>query len=178
MWITFIRHGNTDKENSGDGPLTKKGIKQAKALARRLKKESFDEFYCSDMKRAKQTSEIVAKKIKINSEIKNCLNEFKTETLKKDNSDWTKEEKQSFERLNSFLEEISKNPDEDRKILIIAHGIVNRIILSKFIGLDISKTLFFRQRETGINRIYWIEKFKNWRVAVWNDICHISKRLK
>ena len=60
MEIIFIRH--TEKEEVGEDPyLTKRGIKQAKHLANRLKKEKFSEFYCSDMNRAKQTSEIVSK---------------------------------------------------------------------------------------------------------------------
>ena len=38
-------------------PLTKKGLKQAKAVAQRLKNYEFDEIFCSDLTRAKQTCE-------------------------------------------------------------------------------------------------------------------------
>jgi len=51
MKITFIRHA--EKEETGEDPyLTKKGVKQAKYLAKKLRREKFDEFYCSDMNRA------------------------------------------------------------------------------------------------------------------------------
>ena len=63
MEIIFIRHA--EKEETGEDPyLTKKGIKQAKHLSKRLKKDKFNEFYCSDMNRAKQTAEIVSKEIR------------------------------------------------------------------------------------------------------------------
>ena len=59
MEVIFIRH--TEKNETGEDPyLTKKGVKQAKRLSKKFKKEKFDEFYCSDMKRAKQTAEIIA----------------------------------------------------------------------------------------------------------------------
>ena len=44
MELIFIRHA--EKEKTGEDPyLTKKGIKQAKHLSKRLKKGKFDEFY-------------------------------------------------------------------------------------------------------------------------------------
>ena len=73
MEIIFIRHA--EKEETGEDPyLTKKGIKQAKHLAKKLKKEKFKEFYCSDMNRAKQTAKIISKKIRIAPKIEKSLN--------------------------------------------------------------------------------------------------------
>ena len=168
MELTFIRH--TEKEETGEDPyLTKKGIKQAKHLAKRLKKEYFDEFYCSNMNRARQTAEIVSKKIKIKPKIKDSLNEFKAETVKKDKSKWKKEEKTHHKNLISLLKKISKYPQSNKSVLIIAHGITNRVILSYFLGLDLKKIIQFRQSEGGVNSIYWVEKFKNWRLRIWND---------
>lgn len=61
MRLFIVRHGET-KENTLSimqgqihGTLTRKGILQAKKLARRLKKEKFDAVYCSDLKRTKDT---------------------------------------------------------------------------------------------------------------------------
>jgi probable phosphoglycerate mutase len=177
MEILFVRH--TEKEEVGEDPyLTKKGEKQAEHLANKLKKEDSSEFYCSDMNRAKQTAEIVAKTIKIEPRIEKSLNEFESETLKKNKCSWNKEEKDHYDRLISFLKKITKMPDDKKSVLIIAHGITNRIILSYFLGLNLKKLIQFRQAEGGINSIYWVEKFKNWRLKIWNDNNHIPERLK
>ncbi len=177
MEIIFIRHA--EKEEIGEDPyLTKRGIKQAKYLANRLQKEKFNEFYCSDMNRTKQTSEIVSKKIKMKPKIVESLNEFKSEVLKKDKSKWNREEKKHYNELISFLKRISKKGNDKKSILIIAHGITNRVILSYFLGLSLKEIVTFRQSEAGVNTIYWIEKFKNWRLNLWNDNHHVPSNLR
>ena len=65
--MILIRHGesngNVMKKFSGfqDVELTEKGIWQAKRLAQRLKNLKVDKVYCSDLKRAHHTAEIVFK---------------------------------------------------------------------------------------------------------------------
>jgi len=177
MNITFIRH--TEKEETGEDPyLTKRGIKQAEHLAERLAKDNFNEFYCSDMNRAKQTAEIISKKIKINPKIEKSLNEFESEVIKESKNKWNKEEKSHYNKLKSFLRKLTKNLEANKSALIIAHGITNRMILSHFLGLNLKKIFPFRQSEGGINSIYWAEKFKNWRLKIWNDNNHIPEELR
>ncbi len=177
MEIIFIRHA--EKEKTGEDPyLTKKGIKQVKHLVNKIKKENFSEFYCSNMNRAKQTAEIVSKKIKIRPKIEKSLNEFGSEMLIKSKNKWDREERNHYNKLISFLKKITKTHTEKKSILIIAHGLTNRIILSYFLGLNLKRVIQFRQAEGGINSIYWFEKFKNWRLNVWNDNNHIPKRLR
>jgi broad specificity phosphatase PhoE len=63
--ITIVRHGATKYSNQkprilqgqSDTDLNEEGIEQAKALARRLRKEKFDMIYSSDLLRAKTTVE-------------------------------------------------------------------------------------------------------------------------
>lgn len=177
MEIIFIRHAEKDK--TGEDPyLTKRGVKQSKYLAKKLKKDKFNEFYCSDMNRAKQTAKIISKKIRIAPKIEKSLNEFESEMITKNKNKWNKEEKKHYNKLISFLKKITKNPDEDKLVLIISHGLTNRIILSYFMNLNLKRTIQFRQGEGGVNSIYWIEKFKNWRLKIWNDNNHIPKRLR
>ena len=63
--LILIRHGESDGNvqrmfcGFKDVELTKKGIYQAERLAYRLKGLPVDEVYCSDLKRAKHTAEIV-----------------------------------------------------------------------------------------------------------------------
>ncbi len=177
MELIFIRHA--EKEKTGEDPyLTKKGIKQVKHLANRLRKENFGGFYCSDMNRAKQTAKIVSKQIKIKPKIEKSLNEFKSEMLIKNKNKWDRKEKKHFKELTTFLKKITKKPNDKKSILIIAHGITNRIILSYFLGLNLKKIIQFRQVEGGFNSIYWVKKFKNWRLKIWNDNNHVPKRLR
>ena len=64
--LIIIRHGETvwnvegKKQGQFDSPLTSLGIKQAKALARRLTEEPFTALYASDLGRAYKTAEYIA----------------------------------------------------------------------------------------------------------------------
>jgi len=178
MDIIFVRHA--EKEGIGENPpLTMRGIKQAKYLARKMKKLGrFDEFYCSNMNRAKQTADIVSKKIKMKPKIEESLNEFESELLLKNKSKWKKDQKTHYNSLIFFLKKITKKPGEKKVILIIAHGITNRMILSYFLNLNLGGIIRFRQSESGINSVYWAEKFKNWRLKLWNENSHLPERLK
>ena len=68
MRVYLVRHGqstahDTGKRQSPDSSLSQKGISQARLLARKIKKwgVSFDRVFSSDLARAKQTAEIIAK---------------------------------------------------------------------------------------------------------------------
>lgn len=175
MRIVFIRHA--EKEEIGeDSNLTKKGMVQAKKLGKRIKKEKikFDYFYCSNLNRAKQTAEIISKEIKIKPKIEQSLNEFKSDFIKSNKRKGSKEDKKHYIRLISFLKKITSHPNLDKRVLIVAHGMTNRIILAFFTGIDLKNSIKFTQKETAMNSIYWVEKYKNWRVSYWNDDRHVS----
>lgn len=65
--ICLVRHGETvwNREQRLQGhqdiPLTDKGREQARAVARRLSTEPWDLVYSSDLSRARETAEIIAK---------------------------------------------------------------------------------------------------------------------
>ncbi len=177
MKIILVRHG--EKESEGENPsLTKKGVKQATSLAKKLKKIKFDKFYCSDLNRAKQTAEIVSKKIKLKPKIEISLNEFESSDIKKDLSKWDKEERERYKSLILFLNKIAKKPNEERNILIVCHGITNRIILSYLLKIPMKRTIVFFQHETCIDKLDWSEKFENWRLKKMNDYSHLPEELK
>ncbi|MBM3231270.1 class I tRNA ligase family protein [Candidatus Peregrinibacteria bacterium] len=74
--ITLVRHGETtlNLERKANGwtndMLTEKGKNDALAAAKKLKKQKFDAIVCSDLPRAKETAEIIARELdmKINGE--------------------------------------------------------------------------------------------------------------
>lgn len=67
--VYLVRHGETawNRERRFQGhqdvPLSPAGLFQAERLAQRLKSETFDAVYSSDLKRAVQTAEIVAREL-------------------------------------------------------------------------------------------------------------------
>ncbi len=69
MNIYLVRHGESELNKvsvhqTEDTPLSPEGIKQANKLAERIKKLKIDFIYSSPYKRAKQTAEIISKKLK------------------------------------------------------------------------------------------------------------------
>ncbi|HEX7083206.1 MAG TPA: histidine phosphatase family protein [Gaiellaceae bacterium] len=65
--VILARHGETDWNSQGrwqgwaDPPLNERGRQQAAALAERLRETPFDAVYTSDLRRAHETAEIVAR---------------------------------------------------------------------------------------------------------------------
>ena len=66
MRLYIVRHGETVENRDGimqghiHGTLTEEGIKQAKALAKRLAEEKIDVIYSSDLNRALDTTKAIA----------------------------------------------------------------------------------------------------------------------
>lgn len=76
MIIYLIRHGQDDTSVRGGWsscPLTDKGIAQSKGLAEELlnskEKYNIQKIYSSDLKRAKQTANIIAEKLNLSVEL-------------------------------------------------------------------------------------------------------------
>jgi len=176
MRILLVRHAEKKSDENKSG-LTKKGIKQAKRLARRLRKIKIDEFYCSSLKRAKETSKIISKKIKIEPIVEDSLNEFSLKTMREKKKSFNRDEKKELENLKDFMTEFMQHPNSKKTILIVAHGFTNRMILSQFFNLDHTKLIPLMQHETCINKFYYNPKHKNWRLNGWNDFNHLPRRL-
>ena len=181
MDIILIRHGES-KQNAGlekenfDSSLTKKGIKQAEALGRKLKKEKISKIYTSNLMRAKQTAQIISK-INNTSNIKYLegLNEYPGKHLRQR---WRWFFNKRLKELKKLIKEISKEKEKDKTILIVAHGITNRILLGYFLEIPLKKQLlFFKQHNTGVSVIHWSKLYKNWSLESMNDISHLSRRL-
>ncbi|MSS74733.1 histidine phosphatase family protein [Candidatus Pacearchaeota archaeon] len=176
MDITFIRHAEKEL-GEGDLSLSENGKKQAKNLAKRLKGEHFDEFYCSELLRSRETSQLVSETINLDPIIVPSLNEFEPSLLKIDQEIWGEKETKQYQALCSFLANFNKRGDEKKRVLIIAHGNTNRLILTILLELNLKNIIRFRLLETGISEVYWMPKFKNWRMKYWNDVSHQPKEL-
>jgi len=102
MRLIFIRHGETKKNikklthKTGDSTkLTKKGIRQIKECTPILKENKVEIIYYSPEKRAKESADIISKKIKIK-----VLKDFKERN-------WGKWEGRPWEDIKSVLDKMS-----------------------------------------------------------------------
>lgn len=183
MKILLVRHGesehNAGKTDDENSPLTKRGERQAEYLGKALKKQKIDidYIYTSNLKRSKKTGEIISKIIEV--PIKKSfegLDEYPTRYLRKRLGG-------SFslrlKRLKKFLKEIEKERDKDKTILMVAHGITNKIIVAQFIQIPLRKQLLrFSQHNTGLNILDWKKDWKNWSLRLMNDINHLPGDLR
>lgn len=151
--IYFVRHGQTDwnlekkLQGRADISLNQNGIHQAYEAKEKLKNIRFDKVFCSPLKRAKETCQIITDhKIVFDDRlIERDFGEY--EGVRKTDCDyegfWNSTKNQKFlraenvfdveKRVYAFLDEITKqNPNEN--IMIVCHGGVGLIISSYFNG--------------------------------------------
>ncbi|MFA4952732.1 MAG: histidine phosphatase family protein [Candidatus Pacearchaeota archaeon] len=181
MDIILVRHGesehNAKLSEDNDSALTKKGRKQAEYVGKKLQKIKISKIYTSGLIRAKQTAQIISKINKI-SKIKyfDGLNEYPGRYLKQK---WRWLFNKRLKLLKKLIKDISKDKKKDKTILIVAHGITNRIIIGYLLQIPLKKQLlFFRQHNTGVNILIWDNDFKNWKLESMNDISHLPERLR
>jgi|SRR3989344_516240 len=176
MKIILVRHGKHES-NEHDGNLLTEGKKQAKLLALKLKGVRLDQFYSSDLRRAKETADILEKQLKIPVIITSVLREWDSKIIKEKKDKWKKEHKDNFNRLKKFIDKLVVNKKENKNILIVAHGQLNKLVISFLMEIDLIKSISFMQDNTCINVLEWNDRFKNWRLLLLNDTSHLNKNL-
>ncbi len=183
MKILLVRHGESEHNarmtDDEDSPLTKRGKRQAEYLGKSLKKQKIDikYIYCSNLKRSKQTAEIISKIINVPiKENFGELDEYRSKYLRRKLS-------ASFNsrvrKLKRFLKEIEKEKDKNKTVLIVAHGITNRIIIGHLMRLPLRKQLLsLNQHNTGLSVLEWNKNYKDWGLRFMNDVNHLPGDLK
>lgn len=147
-------------------PLTKKGIKMAEKAAEKLQNKNINLIFASPLLRAKQTAEIVGKKLKIKPRFDKSLieigfgafnrgffNEEFTGYFNKPTEKAPKGEnyKDVLKRILNFLKEIDSKY-KNKNILIISHQAPLFILEGYVKGFSISKTIKNFPREKQINK--------------------------
>ena len=181
MKIIIVRHGESEHNigltKNKNSILTKRGKRQAEYLGKKLKKLKISKIYTSDLSRARQTAEIISKIIKV--PVKKSIEELNEYDKKHLRSKLKMLFSNRLKKLKHFLKKISKDKEKNKTILIIGHGITNRIILGFLLQIPLKKQLlFFKQHNTGINILEWNNKFKNWRLEIMNDVSHLPNTFK
>lgn len=180
MKIILVRHGES-KHNAGltedeNSSLTRKGQLQAKHLGMKLKKQKISAIYTSNLLRAKETGEIISKIIHV--PIKGHfeeLNEYRGKHLR---SKLKILFNLRLKRLRKFLKKLAKDRKKNKTILIVVHGITNRIIIGTLLQIPLKNLMRFRQYNTGLSEIYWNEEYKNWIITSMNSMEHLPARIR
>lgn len=150
MKFILVRHGETVENKKGIiqghlcGRLSKEGKNQSKILAKKLQDEKIDYIYSSDLKRAIDTAEILNTFHSLEIFKSKNLREFDfgllSGTLKKDLKSFNNSEiettKSVDKRVSSFLSSNIIRKPLNSTILIISHGGIQKMLISK-----LSKTL-------------------------------------
>jgi len=207
MLIYFVRHGESEG-NRGEfhhhpnTPLTKVGIKQAEVLAKRLSGIHFDLIYASSQFRAKQTAEIINKKLNAPIEFWDELVELRTPTeihgkkiddkdikiIKKvirsnfiqGNFKYSDEEtpNEIIGRAGRVLKHL-ETKHNNQTILCVSHCTAIKAIVAKVIfGNKLSPDTLLKMRDrlfvqnTGITICEKSEKY-DWTLNTWNDMSHV-----
>lgn len=175
--ITLIltRHGETDWNRQGklagsnDLPiLTNEGLKQASALAIKLKNFNIETIYRSKLKRAIQTASIISKTLGKRVKFSSALNERSWGKL--EGKEWQKNKKrlvQMYEsnktsrprggetfkefkkRILEYVENILEK-NEGKTILLVTHGGVIRTIIKIFKNIPEEEMENFRVYNTSL----------------------------
>ena len=206
MKLYLIRHGQTGYNASSlhqheNVELSKLGEKQAEILTKRFSKIPIDVIYSSPLKRAKDTAEIINKKLKKKVIYVDFLKEWKnpSEVIDKSISDpkvkkiheltyknrndhfWHYSDEENFiefrERVLEFFNVLEKTKKEN--ILAVTHGGPIRIIIfSMMLGSNIDGDDFrkfkstFRLNNTGITLCE--KENGHWVVQTLNDHSHLG----
>ncbi len=209
MNLYLVRHGeskgNVDKLHEGhDEGLTGEGSRQAHAVAKRFDKIRVDYILSSTLIRARQTAEIINRRVKKPIEHTELLSEVKrpSELAGREEDDpqaqriwkllqenyhdetYRYSDEETFEdfkwRVTEFLSySLTLNRDN---ILCVTHGITLRMIVSlTLFGENLNSYEFEKIAShlstinTGITICTFEEEEAKWKLLTWNDHAHLGE---
>ena len=198
--VILIRHGETEWNLSGrwqghaDSALSERGVSQAVALGERIKKESIDHFYTSDLERAQHTSRLVGEPSGWVAEPMESLRErdlgvleglttdemidkFPNEyqSFRNDGSDYQIPDGESFrqfyERCSQALEEVSFR-HSGKRIGLVTHGGFLGAIFRYVLKIPLDAERNYVLLNCSVNRLEKTDK--GWNLISWGDIAHLD----
>lgn len=206
--IYFVRHGETDfnaqhLNQDGTALLSKKGLKQADALAERLRHLSFDRLIVSDYTRTRQTVAPLLEHVSLVPEYTALVRETKRPSqfvglsnkspeyhayLELSNThihkpDWHFADEENFydivARIRNFFDLINQY---DGDTVVVSHGrfiifVMMYVILNGELTPDdwLASMHGFATTNTGITVIGFTEDYNRWIVNTYNDHAHFAE---
>ena len=199
MRLYLVRHGQTDwnhqKRAQGhtDRPLDDIGLEQAKRTAIAFLDHPVERILTSDLLRASQTAEAIAKKVKVPHEITPKLRErgfgewegqnfaeiairfgFEADFKGVTRNEITPPGGESFvdvwNRIQSVVEDVRKRNEDT---VIVAHGGTCSLLMAMFLGGDVSLSNSFRFSNACINELE-PRPDGGMRLVRYNDVSHLA----
>lgn len=198
--IYLTRHGQTEwnlekrLQGHGNSPLTEFGLNRAKELSKRIKDINIDTIYTSPIERAYKTACIVKGDKDIEVKVHEGLKEMNfgdyegkiTEEVMRKNTDWDisaimrgnlemrapngETLGEVRERVSSAMKEIIKE-NEDKNILIVAHGITLKAIMAFFNDQEANNEVMEQASLTKV-----IVDGENFNIEFKNDGSHFTAK--
>ena len=197
MKIILTRHGETIENREGrfmghlPGKLSEKGLEQAKLLALRLKEEKIDKIFSSDLARASDTTNEVAKfhpdiplefteriRERFLGEIQGVrkidlgLDPKELIAGRIESNDGETQEKM-FNRAKEFVDNLKQNCPEET-ILIIAHNGINLALTTKILEKPFEEYLTAEPQDNCAVTIFEFDKNKKPSLSLFNCTKHLS----
>ena len=200
--IYLVRHGITDWNSEGkwqgqrDIELNEEGIMQAQAAAERFKDMDIDGLYCSQLKRAIKTAEIINQYHGLQIERYVDLNEcnigpWDGKTIDQILQDYSEEVKywhndiwavvDGVESLGDLqrravraLKKITKKHNLNDKIIIVAHGLAIRTILCWILNLPMNQHETYLMENASVSHVIYDGKYQ-YTISSINETWHIDK---
>ena len=200
--IILLRHGETTWNVEGryqghlDSPLSPRGESQARALALRLAGMKLTALYSSDLGRARQTADAIAKATGQEVRIDPRLRErhlgifqglLKSEIKLKLAEDYRlfktagpdhalpggESPRQAAQRNIACLEDLARrHPDET--IVVVAHGGTISALLRHTLSIPPGTPRRFERFNASWNVFTWDDNAGRWRLETWGDLSHLS----
>jgi broad specificity phosphatase PhoE len=182
--IYLIRHGETDwnreqrYQGQQDIPLNSTGIKQAQLKAENLNGHKFSALYSSDLMRAFQTAQEIAKKVKLSITTHPALREinqgewegrFIKDVLASNEAEVRAVYQNPYTarkpggesigevaaRMYAYLDHLAEKHDQ-QTIIVVSHGLAIATVLCKVRKLPLEMAIRNIPENTGIEIIKWL----------------------
>jgi len=177
MKLIVIRHGETidninkNIQGQNDGQLSAIGVVQAQKIADRLQKEKIDFIYCSDLGRARETLNYIAKYHKNTPVIYEPmlrerdfgefngkkLDDYKAKRDAINRNNWRPKNGENFydvkKRIRKFLKYLIENHQDNDTILIVSHGGWKGTFFSQIMDIPRKKAFFIQFDNTSVSEV-------------------------
>lgn len=201
--FTLIRHGETVENLAGiiqghfNSELNDIGREQAEAVAKRLKNESFDLFYSSDLRRAAATAEAISRANGMTFQPMTELREWHLGALERQNADRMRElypevmdafkhapqkevivpEGENYSEFHARICNVMETLAEQhpgKRLLIVTHGGVLREVFRMVVGAALPQNALPLLTNTGYTKVRKND-LGEWQLCVWNDSSHLTE---
>lgn len=196
--LILIRHGESVANKKGiyqgqsyDIGLTPKGKRQAKLVAKRLRKFNIQVIYTSPLRRAKETAKIIAKEFKSEMIVDKNLIEISHGKWEGKTMKWVNKNYQKLYKIWKTKPEEAQMPDGENcgqvmkrvekflqnlkvcrgTVVVVTHDLVMRLILAKILGLPLNNIWRIKLDNGAINIV---ELGQKERVTLLNDTAHLK----